>query len=241
MRVTELRLLRAYFGISATLLSCLALAGFQVTPRTTERFVEIDVERINLVEKDGTRRLIISNRERSPAVYTHGDTLGQAGRRAGLIFYNDSATEAGGLVFGGWRERSGKVNQGLSLTFDQYDQDQVVALQHIDEGGARYQGLTVNDRPEPALVEILARQRNIDSMPPGSRRDSAQAAWVAWQGGVPRGARRLFVGRNRDRASVINLADPIGRVRLRLMVDSLGSAQIQFLDTLGHVQSTLPK
>lgn len=239
--MTELRLLRAYFGISASVLSLLALTGFRLILRAPERFTEIDVERINLIEKDGTRRLIISNRERSPAVYTHGDTLGRARRRAGLIFYNDSATEVGGLVFGGWRESSGKVNQGLALTFDQYDQDQVIALQHIDEDGKRYQGLTVNDRPDPALVEILARQRHIDSMPPGPQQDSARAAWLAWQGGVPYGARRLFVGRGRDRASVINLADPVGRTRLRLIVDSLGSAQIHFLDTTGHIQSMLPK
>jgi hypothetical protein len=241
MRVTELRLLRAHFGISASVLSLLALTGFRLTPRAPERFTEIDVERINLVEKDGTRRLVISNRSRSPAVYTHGDTIGKAGRRAGLIFYNDSATEVGGLVFGGERETTGKVNQGLSLTFDQYDQDQVIALQHIDESGTRYQGLTVNDRPEPALIDIIHRDSHIDSMPPGPQRDSARAAWLAWQGGVAYGARRLFLGRSRDRASVVNLADPLGRTRLRLIVDSLGSAQIQFLDSTGHVTSTLPK
>jgi hypothetical protein len=241
MRMTELRLLRAYFGISTSVLSLLALTGFRLTSRAPERFTEIDVERINLIEKDGTRRLIISNRERSPAVYTHGDTLGQAGRRAGLIFYNDSATEVGGLVFGGYRESSGKVHQGLSLTFDQYDQDQVIALQHIDEDGSRYHGLTVNDRPGPALVDILARQRHIDSMPPGPQQDSARSAWLAWQGGMAYAAQRLFVGRRRDRSAVINLGDPMGRTRLRLIVDSVGSAQIQFLDTTGHIQSILPK
>lgn len=241
MPVTELRFLRVYFGVSATLLGLLSLGAFRSGPHAAERFTEIDVERINLIEKDGTRRLIISNRERSPAVYSHGQTRGQPGRRAGLIFYNNTGDEAGGLVFGGERESSGKVNQGLSLTFDQYDQDQVIALQHIDEGGTRYQGLTVNDRPELPLGEIIARASRIDSMPQGPQRDSARSAWLAWQGGVAYGARRLFVGRRQDRASVINLADPTGHTRMRLIVDSLGTAQIQFLDAAGHVQSTLPK
>lgn len=203
--------------------------------------MEIDVERINLIEKDGTRRLVISNRERSPAVYSHGNTRGQPGRRAGLIFYSNTGDEAGGLVFGGERESSGKVNQGLSLTFDQYDQDQVVALQHIDEGGARYQGLTINDRPEVPLGDIIARDSTINAMPAGLQRDSARAAWLVWQGGVAYGARRLFAGRRQDRASVLNLADPNGHTRLRLIVDSLGTAQIQFLDAAGKVQTTLPK
>ena len=241
MHATELRFLRIYFAISAILLGVLSLGAFRAATRAPERFTEIDVERINVIEKDGTRRLIISNRERSPAVYSHGNTRGQAGRRTGLIFYNNTGDEAGGLIFGGERESSGMVNQGLSLSFDQYDQDQVIALQHIDEGGERYQGLSVTDRPEMPLGEIIARQGHIDSMPPGPQRDSARAAWLAWQGGVAYGARRLFAGRRQDRASVINLADPNGHTRLRLIVDSLGQAQIQFLDAAGHIQSTLPR
>ena len=56
---------------------------------------------------------------------------------------------------------------------------------------------------------------------------------------MPLFARRVFVGRNRARDAVVNLADPDGHTRLRLVVDSLGAARIDFLDADGTVRSSL--
>lgn len=42
-----------------------------------------------------------------------------------------------------------------------------------------------------------------------------------------------------DRNAIVRLADPRGRTRLRMLVDSLGSAQIEFLDTAGAVVRTV--
>jgi hypothetical protein len=49
----------------------------------------------------------------------------------------------------------------------------------------------------------------------------------------------LFAGRDPSRSAVVSLSDPLGRPRLRMMVDSLGAASIQFLDTLGHVTRSI--
>jgi hypothetical protein len=75
-------------------------------------------------------------------------------------------------------------------------------------------------------------------MPAGPARDSALTAFVA-NNGHPLAAQRLFAGRDPNKNAVINLADPQGHPRLRLVVDSTGSASIQFLDAAGHVTKTV--
>ncbi len=64
---------------------------------------------------------------------------------------------------------------------------------------------------------------------------AARAKWVADQSGVRFGAPRVYVGRDTTKAAVVDLKDRLGRSRLRLLVDSLGAARIEFLDTAGSV------
>lgn len=52
-------------------------------------------------------------------------------------------------------------------------------------------------------------------------------------------ARRLYVGRGRSRAATVALGDPQGRTRLRLGVDSTGTASLDFLDEGGRVVYSL--
>jgi hypothetical protein len=48
-------------------------------------------------------------------------------------------------------------------------------------------------------------------------------------------AQRAFFGRDVEKNAVVNLADTEGKTRLRLVVDSLGAARIEFLDANGAV------
>lgn len=234
----ELRLLRAYTLASTILLGALTLTAFRRASEKT-RFDEIDVERINVVEKNGTVRMVIANEARSPAVITSGRTLGQPGGRAGMIFYNDEGDENGGLIFRG-RKVNGVVSAGGHLSFDRYGQDQVIALTYEEGEGQHSQGLTILDRPPQSYVAINARRDSINRMPDGPAKDAARREWVAWQGGAPFGAPRLFVGRDSRKAAVLDLKDQFGRSRLRLAVDSLGASRIEFLDDSGRVTYRLP-
>ena len=150
------RLLRSYLILNTAVLSVLAIGAFRGDSEPT-KFEEIDVERINVIEKDGQLRLVIANRERSPGLVLKGETYGQPGNRPGLIFYNDEGVENGGLIFGG-KKQNDDYQAGASLTFDQYNQDQVVALQYIDRNGKRFQGLTILDRPDLPLWEVVERE-----------------------------------------------------------------------------------
>jgi hypothetical protein len=234
----QIRILRAYTFLSTTILGLLAITAFR-RASDKPRFEEIDVERINLVEKDGRVRLVIANDARSPAVVLSGKTVGKPGGRAGMIFYNDEGDENGGLVLRG-RKVNGVVSAGEHMSFDRYGQDQVIVLAYQEEGGKHSQGLTILDRPPQSYMEINARRDTIRQMAEGSAKEAAWKQWALWQGGAPFGAPRLFVGRDTQKAAVLDLKDQYGRSRLRLAVDSLGAARIEFLNDSGHVTLRVP-
>lgn len=178
-------------------------------------FDEIDVKRINVREDDGTLRLVISNQGRFPGIirkgkeHPHPDRYG-----AGVLFYNDEGTESGGLVFAGGRLADKIVNTG-HLSFDQYEQDQVVQITHYEEAGRRYAVFQVTDRPDQPMDL--------------SGKDAASLA----------AATRVRLGRTRDRSSSLTLHDAAGRPRMVLEVTAEGTASIEFLDESGEAVRTL--
>jgi hypothetical protein len=50
----------------------------------------------------------------------------------------------------------------------------------------------------------------------------------------------VFVGKTREKAAALTLADSQGRPRLLLMVDAQGAAKLEFLDEKGAVVQRLP-
>lgn len=109
---------------------------------------EITVQRINIVEPDGTPRLIISNHAKLPGVLVHGKEKPLDRPQAGLIFLNDEGSEIGGLIFGGRKDKDGKVrDSGGSLSFDRYEANQVVQLLGVDDAEDHLAGLAVSDSP----------------------------------------------------------------------------------------------
>lgn len=200
------------------------------------RFSEIDVERINVVEPDGTRRLVLANTARIPNAVVNGMTFGsrQGSGQAGVIFYNQEGDECGGLIFAGRREE-GQVVAGAGLMFDQFEQDQIIGIQYGDDGGERRARLAVWSRPDEPISDLVARANAIEAMADGPAKEDARRRLE--QGA---GAARLWVGVSPERAAAIGLADEQGRERLRLAVGADGAAAIEFLDEEGRVVSRLP-
>jgi hypothetical protein len=227
---------RSYVVATTSIASVLALAAF-TKANARPHFQEIDVERMNIVEPDGKLRLTISDAARSPGWIFHGKVYPGRPKGAGMIFFNDEGEEDGGIGFGG-RKVNGKVEADGGIAFDRYEQDETVTLRYSEEDGRRTQGLFVTDRADMPISEMIARQDSIKKLPNGPARDSAMQKFVA-NNGQPIAARRLFAGRDPSRNAVVSLSDPLGRPRLRMMVDSTGAASIQFLDTLGHVTRSI--
>ena len=196
------------------------------------KFDEISVERINIVERDGRVRLVLANSARQAQTVVDGVVLGPGrSRPAGMIFFNEEGDEVGGLVFSGRKGDSGPQATG-SLTFDQYKQDQTVALQYSEGSGRRRAGLAVIDRPTTSLAAyapLVEKRRLAKSDEERAAVDREVAAL-----GQPSAA-RMFVGKDGDGTATLALSDSLGRQRLLLMVDPAGRSSIRFLDASGQV------
>jgi hypothetical protein len=218
------------YSILNLILTLVVVTAAFVTTRPS-RLDVLDVEQINIVEPDGRVRMVLANRARTPGPIEHGVPFGYpAGRRSGIIFYNDEYTEAGGLIFSGQQDGEHPTAVG-SLTFDQFNRDQALALQYVENGGRRRTGLAVTDYPPTVTsAEWVARYEEIQAMTDTADRRAALARWRE-----DGGHGRLWLGRQFDGASVVTLQDGLGRTRLRLRVDSLGSAAIEFLNDSGRV------
>jgi len=236
----ELRILKGYAVVSALLFCVLLLSGAK-SPDERPRFREIDVERINIVEKDGTLRLAISNRERSPGPILGGRYMKSSeGQRPGLIFFNDKGDECGGMTWGS-REENGSVQANAGLMFDQYDQDQTVALVYSQSNDSRSAGLRVWDRPLVPIAGFAAKLEEIAGMEDGPEKTAAVARLrrEAAESGIA-GVARVFVGRGAQNEAVVSLADASGKPRILLTVDGNDVASLQFLDENGKVVHRIP-
>jgi hypothetical protein len=236
----ELRLLKAYAVVMTAFVAVLVLSAFMQAGQGTQgqkvKFTEIDVERINVLEPDGQYRMVISNRARSIGPIFRGKPFGYpGGTRPGIIFFNDEGTENGGLTFSGRREENGTFRSSGHLSFDQYEQDQVVYLQYQDNNGRRRMGLTVADRADVSIYDVVQQRDSVMKMTDTVARIAALRKVMGARNGQPMFAQRAFFGRDFDKNAVVNLADAQGKTRLRLVVDSLGSASIEFLDASGAV------
>ena len=197
--------------VLTVLLAVVSLGAVQQRPR----FEEISAERINIIEPNGTPRLILYNSSHTPWAILYGKDHPHPNRspHAGMLYFNDEGTENGG-----------------HLTFDQFDQDQVVSL---------VGGLRVWDQPYLPMAQLLERVQAARSKPEGPERTRAMEEMSAWARAQGIFRQRLRAQTTRDRSAVIELADTLQRPRLRMLVDSLGSARLEFLGDSGQVIRTI--
>ncbi len=200
-------------------------------------FQEIDVQRVNIREKDGTLRMVISNTDMMPGIIHKNVNYPHPNRKtAGMLFFNEEGTENGGLSFGGRRDANGKVvGSGGHLAFDQFEQDQVVALSHNESpDGTRRAGLSINDRPNGSMP--FSEMGKYVSATPAERKVMMER-WIAEE--RVGNKNRLFIGKTSDRSSAMSLSDAQGRPRILMQVKPGGEAAIQFLDEAGKVVKTV--
>jgi hypothetical protein len=205
---------------------CVIAWGQAAVERKVMSFTELNVQRINVREPDGTLRMTISNTATAPGLIFKGKEHAFPNRQAaGILFFNDEGTENGGLLFGG-AKKGKNASSGGHLSFDQYEQDQVISLDQTEEYGRRRAGLTFFDRPAtPIPLELIDRMNT----PEGD----AEFEKLKEAGGF--GYPRLFVGKTENRASTVILRDAKGLARLKLTVTPAGAASIEFIDESGKI------
>lgn len=229
------RFLVIYSGVLTAVFAVGMLSGFVTAPKKTS-LEELDVQRINLVEPDGTLRMVISDKARFPGEIVKGKEYPHPRPRAGMLFFNDEGTENGGLVFSGHKDKDGKiVDSGGSLTFDKYDQDQLVQLMGVHDSDGHMAGLVVSDRPDRPALQDLQELPKIRKMPKAERdklmEERDKDAYY--------GTNRIVVARGDDGIAKISLRDALGHARIVMGVAADGTSSLKFLDANGKVLNEL--
>lgn len=218
---------------------------------SVQKFDEIDVERINIVESDGTLKLALFNSSKLKRGLDGNKRQG-TGTISGMWFYNEEGYEAGGLVFDG-KKITGGQKSGVGLMFDGYRQDQTIALQHNEKKDSitsYYEsGLRIMSRPDRSDVkeeydfyklkypdtfgdENTPRlsKKVIDSMD----MELARQYKVAKQ--------RIYLGSVRGNTkdgwfdnSGLYIKNKYGKDMIKIYVDKDNNPKIEILDTLGQV------
>ena len=146
---------------------------------------------------------------------------------------SEEGSEQGGLIWGANQLADGTIENHCHLSFDQYEENQIFALDAGQEGNEKFSRITIFDQGEYAIDEKRDAEVRIEKLPE-DRRDAAwKEFFVTHRHDVP----RLMLGRSQDGSVGLDLRDSLGKVRIRLAVYSDGKAVLQFLDDSGKVAS----
>lgn len=193
-----------------------------------DRFEEIDVERINIVEDNGDLKMVISNQEKQHPGLFDGEVLLERERPPGIIFFNEEQDEVGGLAYKGNKEEGAL----MALSFDQYNNDQVMQLRYLESKKNRTYGLQLWDRDQnftsTRVINVLDSLQRLDYS-----RKEIQEKMREMNNGEPIAAPRLFAGKKRDKSVGLFVQDESGNDRIRIYVDEKNKPQIEFLDNQG--------
>ena len=237
----RIRILTLCTVLSVT--SVVLLAAYVMSGQAHGRFSQIDAERLNIIGTNDRPVLVLSNRRLVPGPTMNGREYPRAtaeGREfmSGMIFFNEEGDEVGGLIFAGIPRDDGYSAVG-HLSFDQWKQNQVVALQYNDNGTSRRAALNVWDRPTDATMDaqLDLSVRMLEATP--EERDAMRQQNADARARGDYGVQRLFVG-SRDGTAQVQLRDTRGRERIRLFVNEADEARLEFLDQMGEVVAVYP-
>jgi len=202
-----------------------------------QRFRVIEAERLNIREKSGILKAALSN--------SAGFNEFQRAERgrvtfSGLMFYNEEGQEEGGLVYSGKAVPGGQAAD-VTLTMDQYRQDQNVYLHHEEQKDPQSlrieDGLSINARPDwTGVKEEYSIFSEMEKLSPEQRDElrlkSLQAGKIS--------SNRLFFGVKRgvkdnvayDETGVF-IKNKWGCNAIKLYVDNDNKPHFEVYDELG--------
>lgn len=234
------------FAITAAI-SCVLLASVAFTSLQNQRFKTIDVERINIIEPDGTVKMVITNTTNFPNgndKINNRETNANRKKRSGMLFFNEDGIECGGFIYDGQKKENGH-SAGLSLTFDQYDGDQVMQLltQDSQVGDNRYvtSSLIFNDRPaKETQAQTQKLMQEIEALKKENPAEARKKYEAYTQQGLLGGAPRVMLGKTRSLNNGLFLFDEIGTPRAMFYIDKNNEVKLEIFDEQGKVLHSWP-
>lgn len=228
------------FVLFCTAIVVLTLLNSFRLERKIENFDEINVKRINIIEKDGTIRMVISNKELQHSGRMDGQDFEKRERQAGLMFFNDLGDESGGLIYAAKKKEDGTISSGMSITMDRYRDDQVLQILNSEtiknNKIMSERGLIINDFPD--LEGMTARNKafaEAEKITDEKLRNEKLREIQKLHGSKS----LLFVGKTRGNSQGLFISDKNGQPKLMIYVDDKGKPKIQTLNDKGETRDFL--
>jgi hypothetical protein len=225
------RFLAVYSGALTVVFAVVVLGGVAMVRDPS--FGIISARRINIVEPDGTVRLTISNRADFPGAWNRNKEYPRPDRRdaAGMLFMSEEGTEQGGLIWAASQLPDGTIENHAHLSFDQYEENQIFALDAGQEGKDKFSRITIADQGDFPIEEKRQANEQIEKLPANEQ----DAAWKNFFASHRHDVKRLVLGRSPDGSVGLELRDQNGRVRAVLAVQANGEPTLRFLNENGAV------
>ncbi|MFD2907547.1 hypothetical protein ACFSX9_02250 [Flavobacterium ardleyense] len=242
----ELVFLRAF--AVATVVGMIYITTSAFKQNGNKKFGEIDVERINVVEKDGTVKMVITNVEKFPNgndKINNRPTNEDRKKRSGMLFFNEDGIECGGFIYDGEKNAKGH-SSGLSLTYDQYDGDQVMQLMTQDhqQGDKRFVSSTLafNDRPsKESQIKTTAIMKELKELGKKDPKAMQLKQKEYEEQGLIDGVPRVMLGKTRSQNNGLFLFDDKGQPKAMFYVDKENNAKLDFFDDKGNTIASFPE
>ena len=175
------------------------LTAFNDKWEKKEKFDEISVDRINIVDKKGVTKMVIASNDMIRQDAQDSNVNNDEFRASGILFRNEEGEECGGLIYHGKKAKDGQ-DADASLTFDQYNQDQNVVLEHKENvtpfESSIEDGLAIIQRPDYKKIEQEYKMYDkIGKMQLTQEQKDSVKSFYANEDII--GARRLFIGTKR--------------------------------------------
>jgi hypothetical protein len=191
----------------------------------------IRTERLDITEADGTLKLSLFNGVSIPGLIMEGEDILPEHRKnqgiAGILFFNTEGDECGGLSLSSSSDENGNYRSGLSMTFDQYKQDQIVQIFSMEQNGKRAYGLRIYDRPNMHIREMLKKRNEIEAITDDAKKKELYSELGKGH------ATRMLMGKFEDETVGIIIFDKDSKPRLKLIVDAEGNPKIEKLSPDG--------
>jgi hypothetical protein len=224
----QVRILKLY-AILLTLIMLVFIVYYIVG--NNGHFKELTAERLNIVERSGKLRMVISNQERQHPGIMDNKTFPQRSRPAGMIFFNDAGDECGGLVYDGDKESASMV-----YSIDQLKNDQIMQLQYFQDNNGKQPvksyGLKLWDRDDKfTLMKLIAYDDSLKKLN-DTNAYKAGIQKLKDEGLYP--SQRLFVGKNQNGEVGLFLNDAKGTPRLKIYINQQNQPVIATLNEKGE-------
>ncbi len=132
----------------------------------------LSVERLEILEADGSPALVLANSQRVPPATMDGEVImgdQEEERRGtpGIIFFDGRGDEVGGLIFGNHESEDG-FQAVRHFSLDGYKQDQTIVMHHYQDPGGAAAGISISDRPlDLSMFDAMAEL----GLEPGATRE----------------------------------------------------------------------